>query len=152
MKKNTLIKTIFLLIPILASCETRIGVSITFSANLISKEPSKTVKTFEYKDYSFSYYNVYNDGNGNFVMADNTSYILNLNITFGIRVKTPYVYTYRANDETFTPKLIESKQYDDYKGYYNFSISDHGFKIYGAAIDDPTPMKDVNIGQIVHWC
>lgn len=141
------------LIPMLASCSQPVGGSTTFSATLISETAYKTEKTFGYKGHSFKYYNVRSDGSGNFVMVDNTSYIANFDITFGLRVKTPYVYTYKENDETFESTLVD-KMYDtaNSEGYYLYSVAERGIIIRGSDKDGTTPIKDVNIGKIIIWC
>ena len=88
------------------------GGSITFTADLIGRTPVQQEKSFTYKGHKFIYYNVYNDGGGNFVMADNTSYIVNKDIQFGLRVKSPFVYNLTKEGEE--PVLIEptNKQED----------------------------------------
>ena len=125
------------------------GGSITFTADLIGRTPVQQEKSFTYKGHKFIYYNVYNDGSGNFVMADNTSYIVNKDIHFGLRVKSPFVYNLAQEGEE--PVLIEptSKQED---GYYNYAIRDFGFQIRGIGLSVSMLYSDINIGTITHWC
>ncbi len=151
MKRN-LLAFVALTILSLSSCITRDGGSTTIKADSISKIATKEVKSFTYKGYKFNYYNVYNDGSGNFVMADNTSYITNFKIQFGLRVKTPYVYTYKEDDESSKMESLQSNSSSDYVGYYNFSIIEPGIMIRGSNIDDSSEIKDINIGQITTWC
>lgn len=124
------------------------GGSITFTANSISSTPIKEEKSFTYKGYEFIYYNVYNDGNGNFVMADNTSYIANKDIQFGLKVKTEFVYKYVEDGDG---ELIYYTNLDD-EGYYNYSIVDFGFVIRGVGTSYSMVYENINIGKIIHWC
>ena len=121
------------------------GGTVTFSADMISATPVKEEKTFTDKGHTFVYYNVYNDGNGNFVMADNTSYIACNDIQFGLKVKSAYVYQ-TAGDEKQRIRSVTEEN-----GYFSYSISDFGFEIRGAAPETSTPCENVNIGKIIHW-
>ena len=146
MKRSLLaILTLFTVLP-LFSCDSSNGGTITFDASQISKTPKEEVQTFKYKNHSFIYYNVYNDGDGNFVMADNSSYIYNDDIQFGLKVGTPYVYQKEDGEE----KLLDYK--DCNGGQYIFSIIDHGFTIRGCALEISLSIENVNIGKITHWC
>ncbi len=151
--KKKIITFALAFIPMLVSCVQPEGGSTTFSATLITETAYKTEKSFTYKNHSFKYYNVRSDGSGNFVMVDNTSYIANFDITFGLKVKTPYVYTHKENDETFESTLV-TKMYDtaNDEGYYSYSVSERGFIIRGCDKDSTTTIKDINIGKIIIWC
>ena len=80
------------------------GVSLEITANHISSIPVKEMKTFKVEGHTFIYYNVYNDGNGNFVMADNSSFISNNSIQFGLRVKSMWVYEIKYTSKYYTYK------------------------------------------------
>lgn len=108
------------------------------------------MKTFKEGKHTFIYYNVYNDGNGNFVMADNSSFISNKSIQFGLRIKSMWVYKINKNgDSEDTP--IQYKNLDE-DGYYSYSIESFGFNIYGVSRSISLEYKDINIGKIYHWC
>lgn len=148
-------KKAILLLPIilLSSCRINSGVdgeSIEITANHISSTPIKEVKTFKEGKHTFIYYNVYNDGNGNFVMSDNSSFICNKSIQFGLRVKSMWVYEInKSGDSEDAP--IQYKYLDE-NGYYNYSIESFGFDIYGVSKSMSLEYKNINIGKIYHWC
>lgn len=148
-------KKAFFLLPIilLSSCRINSGVdggNLEITANHISSTPVKEMKTFKVEGHTFIYYNVYNDGNGNFVMADNSSFISNNSIQFGLRVKSMWVYEINKNGYSKDPP-IQYKYLDEY-GYYSYSIESFGFEIYGVSKSISLEYKDINIGKIYHWC
>ena len=147
MKKKLLLAPLFIGLS-LFSC-ARGGESITFTARLISRKPVQEEKSFKYKDHTFTYYNVYNDGKGNFVMADNSSYIRNTDIAFGMRTKSQYVYRYT---EEGTGERLEWSSYYQDETYCDYSIRKGGFEIRGGDITSTEPHSNVNIGKIIHWC
>ncbi len=140
MKK--LLSVLLLFVLMCFSCG---GTGTTFSAHSISRIPEKIEKTIKIKGYEFTYYNVYNDGEGNFVLADNTSYIKNDGMNFGIRFQ-PTASIYDKNGETMLEPL--SKDYDN--GDWGYQV-ESGFMI---CVNKSISMtyKDVNIGKITHWC
>ncbi len=144
-----------LLLPIvsclLAGCQPKPnGGSITFTADLIGDTPVEEDKTFTYKGHTFIYYNVYNDGNGNFVMANNASYIANNDIQFGLRVKSAFVYT--VPEDGSEPVWIEPSVHNKNSGYYDYAIQVFGFQIRGVGLNISMNYTDINIGKITHWC
>lgn len=150
---NKLIRlTIFAFIPLLITgCKPKPnGGSITFTADLIGDTPIEEEKTFTYKGHTFIYYNVYNDGNGNFVMANNDSYIANNDIQFGLRVKSAYVYT--VPEDGGEPVWIEPSVHNKNGGYYDYAIQVFGFQIRGIGLNISMNYTDINIGTITHWC
>ena len=149
MKKAILLLPIFLLSSCTIGSEVD-GVTLKITANHISSMPVKEMKTFKVEGHTFIYYNVYNDGNGNFVMADNSSFISNNSIQFGLRVKSMWVYEINRNgDSKDTP--IQYKYLDE-DGYYSYSIESFGFEIYGVSKSISLEYKDINVGKIYHWC
>lgn len=131
----------------LASCKPN-GGFVTFTADALSTTPIREEKVFISQGHEFTYYNVYNDGNGNFVMADNTSYIINKDIQFGLRVGTPFVYTIANDGED--PISIKPT-INNGNGTYDFNV-DFGFQIRGISIYISMGYYNINIGTIVHWC
>ena len=153
MKKKAMVDLAFSLAIIttafLSACsKIKPGGSITFSAEKIGTTPVKEARSFTYKGYEFIYYNVYNDGAGNFVMADNSSYIANKDIQFGLKVKTQFVY----KDTDDGNKELLSYNFLDDDGYYSYSIVETGFVICGVGIEYSMLYTDINIGKITHWC
>lgn len=140
-----LLSFLLLFVICLFSCG---GTGITFSAYFISRSPEKVEKTIKIRGYEFIYYNVYNDGKGNFVLADNTSYIKNTDMNFGIRFQSRdgIVCIYDENGETTLETI--SKSYDN--GDWGYQV-DSGFLI---CVDKSIAMTytDINIGKITHWC
>ncbi len=122
------------------------GVTV-ITADLIPTTPVKEIKTFTFEGHTFTYYNVYSDGEGNFVMADNTSYILNNDIIFGLSVKSEYVYSINDDEQT----LIDYNYKGD-DGYCYYSIESYGIEIRGISTGVSAEYKNINIGKITHWC
>lgn len=147
MKKIFALSTTLLLTFILTSCHTNGGM-IKFSANNISHNAIKEDKILNTQGHTFIYYNVYSDNDGNFIMKDNSSYILNNDIQFGLKVKTPFVY--ELNDDG-NEKLIKYDYFDD-EGYYNYAIVNPGIVIYGIAREVSLNYENINIGYIFHRC
>lgn len=122
------------------------GVTV-ITADLISTTPVEEIKTFTSEGHTFIYYNVYNDGEGNFVMADNTSYIANNDIIFGLSVKSAWVYSVNDNEQT----LIDYNYKGD-DGYCYYSIESYGIEIHGISTSISMLYENINIGKITHWC
>ncbi len=122
------------------------GVTV-ITADLISTTPVEEIKTFTSEGHTFIYYNVYNDGEGNFVMADNTSYIANNDIIFGLSVKSAWVYSVKDNEQT----LIDYNYKGD-DGYCYYSIESYGIEIHGISTSISMLYENINIGKITHWC
>ncbi len=122
------------------------GVTV-ITADLIPTTPVKEIKTFTFEGHTFTYYNVFSDGEGNFVMADNTSYIANNDIIFGLSVKSEYVYSINDNEQT----LIDYNNKGD-DGYYYYSVESYGIEIRGISTSISMLYENINIGKITHWC
>ena len=122
------------------------GVTV-ITADLISTTPVEEIKTFTSEGHTFIYYNVYNDGEGNFVMADNTSFIANNDIIFGLSVKSAWDYSVNDNEQT----LIDYNYKGD-DGYCYYSIESYGIEIHGISTSISMLYENINIGKITHWC
>lgn len=146
MKKICVLALVFAMLTALVGCGIRkSGEHVIFSAKGISKTPEKVEKTVTIKGTTFTYYNVYNDGNGNFVLADNTSYIKNENLQFGIRFggEDSAVIKPLDSEQCYEPM---SKEYDN---------GDWGYQVYMGfiiTIANDSALTNVNIGKITHWC
>ena len=121
---------------------------IKFSANNISHNAIKEEKILNTQGHTFIYYNVYSDNDGNFIMKDNSSYIMNNDIQFGLKIKTPFIY--ELNDDG-NGKLINYNYLDD-EGYYNYAIVNPGIIIYGIGREVSLNYENINIGYIFHRC
>ena len=122
------------------------GVTV-ITADLISTTPVEEIKTFTSEGHTFIYYNVYNDGDGNFVMADNTSFIANNDIIFGLSVKSAWVYSVKDNEQT-----LINYNYKGDDGYCYYSIESYGIEIHGISTSISMLYENINIGKITHWC
>lgn len=123
------------------------GNRIVVTADLIPTTPVKEIKSFTFKGHTFVYYNVYNDGDGNFVMADNSSYIANNDIIFGLSVKSEYVYNVKDNEKT-----LINYNYKGNDGYCNYAVQNYGIEIRGIAVEISMLYENINVGKITHWC
>ncbi len=141
-------KSIFFLLPILfclASCISKSGGTTTYSAFLLPYSPQKVERTVKIKGEEFIYYNVYNDGEGNFVLADESSYIKCEYMSFGVRFQ-PTACIYDLETETKLEPTSKNYENGDW-GYSAFC----GFVIR-LDTSDSIVRTDVNIGKIGHWC
>lgn len=129
------------------SCKnTKNGESIIFSADKLSLIPYEEEKTITINGYEFIYYNVYNDGKGNFVLYDDTSYLKNYNLQFGIRFKNNInVGIYDISKDN---PILLSPIFTDYEN------GDYGYQVY-QGFEIKTIKEDSinnNIGKITNWC
>ena len=65
----------------------RSGGMIKINAKKIGKTAFQEEKKVKIKDHEFTYYNVRSDSEGNWILVDNTSYIINKDIVFGFRFR-----------------------------------------------------------------
>ena len=121
----------------------RAGGLIKIDAKKIGKTAKLEEKKVKIKDHEFTYYNVKSDNDGNWILVDKTSYIINTDIQFGFRYKNEGT-TIASYDKGMTPR--EMGEYGN--GYYSFQV-DFGFKIM---IDESLDITDVNLGIFEHWC
>ncbi len=151
MNKASIFRITLLVSTLLAlvSCR-RNGGSTVYTAIYIGDTPVREEKKFRFEGRIFTYFNVYNDGENNFVLADEDSYIRNEDLKGPMKTKTQYLYTIPNEDEE--PEWIEPELWNDDEGYYHFYITKYGFEIRGSDIFEQTEFSDLNIGHIVKWC
>ncbi len=126
----------------------RSGGTITFSAERVSTKPQTTERTISIQGHEFFYYNVYNDGHGNFVLKDETSYIRNYDLQFGVRFKhLSCVAIYDISESLDNKKALSPIA-------TNYENGDYGYQVYfGFEIKiNDSSYTDINIGKISHWC
>ncbi len=132
----------------LTSCIGTCGGTTTFSARRISKTPQKIEKTVKIEGHTFTYFNVYNDGEGNFVLADESSYIKNCDLSFGVRFQ-PTAALYHIQETGAELTLAEPT----FMGYDN---GDYGYQVFSGFViklsEKNADLTDVSIGKITHWC
>ena len=143
---------------LLSSCASNGGASsyddqpdggmVTFTASSLPKIPEKKEKEVTISGHVFTYYNVYNDGEGNFVLLDDTSYIRNYDIYFGLLFDAGLARAYDISGGKEGYDLCED---------YQVSETQQSYSVYGGfeiAIDKTMSSHhcDENIGKIVHWC
>ena len=124
------------------------GGMATFSASSLPSTPSKEEKETKISGHAFLYYNVYKDEEDNFVLKDDTSYIRNYTLVFGLLFAKGLARAYDISDGKDGFELCQ----DFYGGNETQSYSVwRGFEI---AIDKTLSSHhyDENIGKIVHWC
>ncbi len=124
------------------------GGTHTFDAFSLPNVPNEKEEELQIDGHAFIFYNVYNDGQGNFVLKDNTSYIRNYSLIFGLRFAKGLSRAYDISGDKDGLTLCE----DYYEGEDEQSYSVyHGFEI---AIDKTLSSHhyDENIGKITHWC
>lgn len=112
-------------------------------------EPVKEERKVTIKKVEFIYYNVYKDGEDNFILKDSSSYLRTYDLTFGVRFLFNGARAYdisKGKDGSEECEIMEEKEKE-----IAYSIISSGFEI---AIDKskPSEYKDVNIGQIQNWC
>ena len=150
-------KYILLALPmlLLSSC----GESCVFDAAKITTTPIKEEKTvkvrYKMKRYPIRYFNVYNDGNDNFVLKDDSSYIIAPHIAFGMKftalnARAYYVSDDEKNGQECAPLFDEEDDISGETKYYKC----WGYSYFEVRIDKSTPglYTDVNIGKITQWC
>ncbi len=148
-------KYILLALPmlLLSSC----GESFVFDASKIDVTPVKEEKSYKFwckrKRRTIAYFNVYNDGEDNFVLKDDSSYIIAPDVLWGMKftalnAKAYYVSDDERNGQECDPLFKEEDitgetKYYDARGDY-----------FEIRIDKSTPglYADVNIGKITQWC
>lgn len=149
MKKFIIKSLLGLVLLALASCSP--GEATTFSASKLGTSPLEKEQTVTISDHLFTYYNVSSDSNGNFILADSSSYITNSDMIFGIRfLHSTDVCVYDLSDASNISK-IEAKTKDYDNGDWGYQIDNYGFKI-SLDSTSSTSYTKINIGQITHWC
>lgn len=121
------------------------GELIRFSASKVGKTALLTKNKIKIKGHEFTYYNVVSDKDGNWILVDKTSYIINEDIQFGFRYKNAGTKI-TAYGEVEEPRDMGPYYKDEsYNSYQVFS----GFKI---TIDESLDITNVNLGIFEHWC
>ena len=124
------------------------GGTVTFTASALPMTPKKEETKVTILGHEFVYCNVYNDGQDNFVLQDDTSYIRNYDIIFGLSFSKGLARAYDISNGKDGLELCE----DFHEGEEEQSYSVYqGFEI---TIDKTLSSHhyDENIGKIVHWC
>ena len=120
-----------------------------FSAKKIGKTPYKEKRNITISQHTFTYYNVYSDDEGNFILKDETSYILNFDIVFGLKFNNHngdvLLYDVSENKNEIIEPMDEGS--DEYASY---SVN-NGFKIQ-IKPEINSIRNDINLGLISHWC
>ena len=121
---------------------------VTFTVFSLPKSPEKKEKEVTISGHTFTYYNVYNDGEGNFFLQDGTSYIRNYDIYFGLLFDAGLARAYDISGGKEGYDLCED---------YQVSETRQSYSVYGGfEIATDKSMSSChyneNIGKIVHWC
>ena len=132
------------------TCQPRNGGNVAFCAKKIGKTPFLREKNIKINDHEFTYYNVISGNDGSWILLDKTSYIVNTDISYGLRYKNDELIDIKPYAGSKEPVKIPSS--DLYPGYSNYEIN-HGFKLsIKDSIEDDSIPNGVNIGVIMHWC
>lgn len=123
----------------------RSGGLVKIDAKKIGKTAVLEEKKAKVKDHEFTYYNVKSDNDGNWILADKSSYIINTDIQFGFRYKNAGTKI-AAYDKGMEPRDMGPFYQDE---TYNSYQVDFGFKI---TIDESINIDNVNLGIFEHWC
>ncbi len=132
-----------------SSMDTEVdGGAHTFTAASLPRTPKETEEEMPIDGHIFICYNVYNDGEGNFVLKDDTSYIKNYSLCFGLRFAKGLARAYDISENKDGQELCQLLHEGENEQYYSVS---GGFEI---AIDKSLSSHhyDENIGKITHWC
>lgn len=122
-----------------------------YNAKKIGKIAYQEEKKVEFFGHAFTFYNVKSDSEGNWILVDNTSYIVNLDIQFGFRFKNnDGLVKIAAYGDGKEPR--DMGKYSKDPSYTSYQV-DFGFKI---TVDESVNMSDCpngfNLGIFEHWC
>ena len=127
------------------------GELIKMNAKKIGKTAFQEEKKVKIKDHEFTYYNVRSDSEGNWILVDNTSYIINKDIVFGFRFKNNGGLVKITSYENSMEPRSMGEFYED-PSYTSYSVH-AGFKIM---VDESVNMSEhpdgFNLGIFEHWC
>ena len=128
--------------------EQRDGLTQVFDAFCLSKSPIKEEREVKILGHSFLYYNVYAEGEGGFVLQDDTSYMRNYDLYFGLSFSKGLGRAYDISGGKEGYDLCEDCQESEMQQSHSVY---GGFEI---AIDKTLSFHhyDESIGKIVHWC
>jgi len=127
------------------------GELIKINAKKIGKTAFQKEKKVKIKDHEFTYYNVKSDSEGNWILVDNTSYIINKDIVFGFRFKNNGgLVKITSYENSMEPKSMG--EFYENPSYTSYSVH-AGFKI---TVDESVDMSEYpdgfNLGIFEHWC
>lgn len=125
------------------------GGSTTFTAASLPSVPSEEERTAVIEGHTFVYSNVYKDSEDNFVLKDNSAYIRNYDITFGLRLNCELALVYSIAEGEDGSEECELLYENGTERAY--SISSPGIEICVSKMISML-YQDVNIGKIEHWC
>lgn len=128
--------------------EQRDGLTQIFDAFSLPKSPVKEEREAKILGHSFLYYNVCADMEGGFVLQDDTSYIRNYDLYFGLSFSKGLARAYDISGGKEGYDLCED---------YEESETQQSYSVYGGfeiAIDKTLSSHhyDESIDKIVHWC
>lgn len=95
--------------------------------------------------HKFIYYNVISSRDGEWILMDKSSYIINTDIDFGFRYKNAgtIITSYGdAQEPRDMGPYYENEAYNSYQVYGGFKIT----------IDEPQDLDHLNLGIFEHWC
>ena len=129
----------------------RNGVMIKMNAKKIGKTAFQKEKKVKIKDHEFTYYNVRSDSEGNWILVDNTSYIINKDIVFGFRFKNNGgLVKITSYENSMEPRSMG--EFYENPSYTSYSVH-AGFKIMvDEAVDISEYPDGFNLGIFEHWC
>ncbi len=148
MKRAVLAFISISILSLITSCGSSTnGGKVVFNAASLPNVAVEREQKATINGHEFIYYNVYRSENDEFVLKDNSSFILNYDIVFGLSFSNSNspACCYDVSEGTKDPKPIEPFDSNSY------SIENYGFEI---SINKLISMQynDVNIGKITHWC
>ena len=124
------------------------GGTTTFDASSLPNAPAQEEREAKISGHVFLYYNVYKNEDGDFVLKDNSSYIQNKDLVFGMKFKSSFVVAYAMEDGVVSDTPMEIMEEKD--GYRSYSVH-YGFEIC-IPKDISMLYQDVCIGKIIYWC
>lgn len=95
--------------------------------------------------HKFIYYNVVSSRDGEWILVDKSSYIINTDIDFGFRYKNAgtIITSYGdAQEPRDMGPYYENEAYNSYQVYGGFKIT----------IDESQGLNHLNLGIFEHWC
>ena len=127
------------------------GELIKINAKKIGKTAFQKEKKVKIKDHEFTYYNVKSDSEGNWILVDNTSYIINKDIVFGFRFKNNGgLVKITSYENSMEPRSMG--EFYENPSYTSYSVH-AGFKIMVDESVDISEYPDgFNLGIFEHWC
>ena len=127
------------------------GELIKINGKKIGKTAFQKEKKVKIKDHEFTYYNVKSDSEGNWILVDNTSYIINKDIVFGFRFRNNGgLVKITSYENSMEPRSMG--EFYENPSYTSYSVH-AGFKIMVDESVDISEYPDgFNLGIFEHWC